>query len=62
MISKTWGFGSEMRLTVRAESINLFNTPQFAEPGLELANANFGQITNTLNDGRTFRFGVQFSW
>jgi hypothetical protein len=62
MVSKAWGFGHEMKLTLRAESINLFNTPQFAEPGMELANANFGQITNTLNDGRTFRFGVQFTW
>ena len=62
MMSKTWGFGNEMKLTLRAESINLFNTPQFAEPGMELANPNFGQITNTLNDGRTFRFGVQFAW
>jgi hypothetical protein len=62
MLSKTWGFGSEMKLTIRAESINLFNTPQFAEPGMELANGNFGQITNTLNDGRTFRFGAQFTW
>jgi hypothetical protein len=35
---------------------------QFAEPGLELANQNFGQITNTLNDGRTFRFTLQVSW
>ena len=42
--------------TFRAESINLTNTPQFAEPGLSLAAPNFGQINNTLNDGRTFRF------
>ena len=62
MVSKTWGFGNDMKLTLRAESINLFNTPQFAEPGTELANGNFGQITNTLNDGRTFRFGAQFIW
>lgn len=62
MISKTWGFGSEMKLVFRAESVNLMNTPQFAEPGMELANGNFGQITNTLNDGRTFRFGLQFNW
>ena len=48
----------ETRLTLRAESINLFNTPQFAAPGAELSSPNFGQITNTLNDGRTFRVGV----
>jgi hypothetical protein len=29
---------------------------------VELANQNFGQITNTLNDGRTFRFHAQLAW
>lgn len=61
-ISRTWTVASEKRLTFRAESINLFNTPQFAEPGSFLANANFGQITNTLNDGRTFRFLLEFAF
>ena len=61
-LSKTWPLRSEKRLTLRAESINFFNNPQFAEPGTELASPNFGQITNTLNDGRTFRFLVQFGF
>ena len=61
-LSKTWPLRSEKRLTLRAESINFFNTPHFAEPGTELASPNFGQITNTLNDGRTFRFLVQFGF
>ena len=55
-LSRSWSLGPEMRLLLRGESINLFNTPQFAEPGKALSNANFGEITNTLNDGRTFRF------
>ncbi len=55
-LSRTWALGSEMSLLLRGESINLFNTPQFAEPGFSVSNANFGKITNTLNDGRTFRF------
>ena len=55
-LSRTWSVGSDARLTLRAESNNLLNRPQFAEPGLALANPNFGQITNTLNDGRTVRF------
>ena len=41
---------------LRAESINVFNTPQFAAPGASLANSDFGMITNTLNEGRTWRF------
>ena len=60
--SRSWIVHREMRLTIRSESVNLFNTPQFAEPGFELTNPNFGQITNTLNDGRTFRFGLQVAW
>lgn len=59
---RSWALQHDLRLTFRVESINLFNTPQFAEPGFELANANFGAITNTLNDGRTFRFGLQLGW
>ncbi len=61
-LQRSWGFRKDLRLTFRAESINLFNTPQFAEPGFELANPNFGAITNTLNEGRTFRFTLQVGW
>ncbi len=59
MLWKSWPIRNETRVTLRAESINLFNTPQFAEPGRQLTNPNFGQINNTLNDGRTFRFTLQ---
>lgn len=58
-LSKSWVVRQDYRLRFSAESINLFNTPQFADPGFELSNPNFGQITNTLNDGRTFRFTLQ---
>jgi hypothetical protein len=61
-LARTWALPREQRLTLRAESINFFNTPQFAEPGFELAAPNFGYITNTLNDGRVFRFTLQFAW
>lgn len=60
--SRSWAFKHDLRLTFRAESNNLFNTPQFAEPGFELANPNFGAITNTLNEGRTFKFTLQLGW
>jgi hypothetical protein len=61
-LARTFPLGREMRLTVRAESVNLFNTPQFAEPGAVLGAPEFGFITNTLNDGRAFRFGLRFGW
>ena len=61
-LARTWSLSSEKSLTFRAESINLFNTPQFAEPGNSLGLPNFGQITNTLNDGRTFQFLLRFGF
>jgi hypothetical protein len=61
-IARTWLLRSDTRLILRAESINLMNTPQFAEPGSVLGTPEFGYITNTLNDGRTFRFTASFAW
>ena len=61
-LARNWKVAVEKTLTFRAESINLFNTAQFAEPGLQLSSPNFGAITNTLNDGRTFRFLLRFAF
>ena len=61
-LSRSWPLGADRAIDFRAESINFFNSPQFAEPGFNLTSPNFGQITNTLNDGRTFRFLLQFSF
>lgn len=55
-LSRAFVLRREKRLVLRADAINFFNTPQFAEPGKELFAPTFGKITNTLNDGRTFRF------
>jgi hypothetical protein len=61
-VSRAFHLRGDARLTFRAESINLLNTPQFAEPGSMLGAPEFGYITNTLNDGRTFRFEVSVGW
>ncbi|MDA1315461.1 MAG: TonB-dependent receptor [Acidobacteria bacterium] len=61
-ISRNWPLGSDRTLTLRAESVNLFNTPQFAEPGRAVTSPDFGQITNTLNDGRAFRFLLRLAF
>ena len=61
-VSRGWKLGAERTLVFRAESINFFNTPQFAESGAELTGHNFGQITNTINDGRTFRFLIRLTF
>jgi hypothetical protein len=52
----------ERAVSLRAESINALNTPQFAEPVGDLSNPAFGKIINTLNDGRTFRFSLNFEF
>ncbi|MDA2938398.1 TonB-dependent receptor, partial [Acidobacteria bacterium AH-259-A15] len=59
---KNWALQGDWQVTLRAEAINLTNTPQFTQPGTTLTNSNFGQINNTLNDGRTFRFQLRFSF
>jgi hypothetical protein len=61
-LQRTWPLWREWQMTLRAESINFFNTPQFSGPGESLASPNFAQITNTLNDGRTFRFQLRLSF
>ena len=61
-LSRDWKLARDWQMNLRAESINFLNTPQFAEPGFSLTSPNFGQITNTLNDGRTFRFQLRLTF
>ena len=61
-LSKEWTLPGESAVRFRAEGLNLFNHPQFAEPGRELTSPNFGQITNTLNDGRAFKFSLELAF
>ena len=61
-LSRSWTVSGENRLTLRAESVNFFNTPQFADPTTSMTSPSFGRITNTLNDGRTFRFTLQLDF
>ena len=60
-LSKSWTIGEDS-LLFRVESLNFTNHPQFQDPGSSLAQGNFGKITNTLNDGRTFRFTLRFTF
>ncbi len=61
-LSRIFALGADWAMELRGESINFFNTPQFAEPGRNLTSPNFGQINNTLNDGRTYRLQIKFLW
>lgn len=59
-LSRSWRIASERSVVFRAESVNLTNTAQFAEPNADLTSPAFGMITNTLNDGRAVQFTLQF--
>ena len=58
-LERRWSLAQERAIAFRAESINFLNTPQFADPVTDLSNPAFGLITNTLNDGRTFKFTLR---
>ena len=58
---KTFALPSRMRLQVRLESFNLFNTPWFGAPNTTVTNAAFGVVTPTqANDPRNIQIGVRF--
>jgi hypothetical protein len=61
-LSRSWILHSDWHATLRGESINFFNTPQFADPNPDLSSPAFGKITNTLNDGRSFQFTLQLQF
>ncbi len=58
-VSRRFLLGSDRSVLFRAESLNFLNHAQFSEPGQSLSEDNFGQINNTLNDGRAFKFTLQ---
>jgi len=61
-VSRRFQVWRERPLTIRAESINLFNTAQFSAPDNMHIDSSFGEITNTLNNGRSLRFGASFEF
>ncbi|HEV2200265.1 MAG TPA: TonB-dependent receptor [Bryobacteraceae bacterium] len=54
--------GGERSLDFRTEFINFFNTPQFDKPGVQVALATFGKITNTVNKGRQVQFTLKLNF
>jgi hypothetical protein len=61
-LSRRFPVWKERPLTIGAESINLFNTAQFAAPDYYLTDSSFGAITNTLNNGRSVRLAASFEF
>ncbi|MEP6962148.1 MAG: hypothetical protein ABI995_08720 [Acidobacteriota bacterium] len=61
-IDRSWALHGDWALQLRAEAVNLFNTPQFDQPVFLLSSPTFGKITNTLNSGRLFHFRLQLQF
>jgi hypothetical protein len=57
-VFKDFRFTERWRLQFRTEITNLFNTPQFTTPDLNLSDANFGTITSTFSGSERH---IQFS-
>jgi hypothetical protein len=53
---------SERSIDFRSEFLNFFNSPQFDKPGVMVALATFGKITNTVNKGRQVQFTLKLNF
>ncbi|CAN5470491.1 hypothetical protein BH10ACI1_BH10ACI1_07600 [soil metagenome] len=60
-VTKNIRFGETMKLQLRAEAFNLFNTTNFRSISTNVTATNFGQVTTTL-DPRTLQFAAKFYW
>lgn len=56
---KNFRLTERARLQFRAESFNLFNTPNFQVPVFQLDAANVGQVYQTSTEGREFQFALK---
>ena len=63
-LAKTIPVREVMSLQFRAESFNLTNTPNFAEPNTSLGSPTFGEITSTapLSNPRLLQFALRLSF
>ena len=51
-----------MKLEIRGEFFNFFNTPRFATPDTLWGDSTFGQVTSTLGNPRHGQFGLRFEF
>ncbi len=59
---RTVPISERLHLQLRGEAFSITNTPQFANPGTVLGNANFGYVTGTTGGGRIVQLGAKMSF
>jgi len=58
-VFKAFLIRESVKFEFRAEFFNIFNHPQFANPGSLEGAPNFGQVTYTVNNPRLIQFGMK---
>jgi hypothetical protein len=51
-----------LRVQIRGEFLNAFNTPRFGNPNTSVTSTNFGVIATQANAPRQVQFGLKFYW
>ena len=59
---KNFSFGERMRLQLRGESFNFFNTPQFGAPNTSIGSSTQGQVTSQANQPRLIQVAAKLIW
>lgn len=57
---KVGGLRENAQLDFRTEFFNAFNHPQFADPGVSVGSASFGEISKTAVAPRLIQFGLKY--
>jgi len=57
---KSFPLSEAKKLEFRSEFFNIFNHPEFANPGALEGAPGFGQITYTVNNPRLIQFALKF--
>jgi trimeric autotransporter adhesin len=59
---KTFRFAERFKAELRAEALNGFNTPLFANPNTLFGSANFGRLVYQTNTPRELQLGVRLKF
>jgi hypothetical protein len=61
-LSKRFRIDESRSLTIRADAINVLNTPQWSNPNTDINSTNFGRITSVRGGTRTFTINARIDF